>query len=270
MTRRRWLFLVALCGGAIFALSFLSGWIVVDRELTGEGYRHVLTTASAWRSAGIPVLTAGVVAALATGAWALILALGSPRPAWPLLVGSAVTLAVLLATAVPVAQDGHASSVDLYGGLLLPVGIVLAAGMLAGSWAVAGPAPRTAVIAGALGLLVVAGGAGGRWLGLQASEGSGRHWSEGTYTRTAADGEPTESLTIDDGTFAIADRWGGRWEWSGWTVVLDGDPACPDSRGTYHAHGVGDDDLRFVKVVDTCADGARAADLEAGVWERDS
>ena len=40
-------------------------------------------------------------------------------------------------------------------------------------------------------------------------------------------------------------------------------------RGTYHAHGAADDELRFVKVVDMCDDGARAADLETGIWERD-
>ena len=51
--------------------------------------------------------------------------------------------------------------------------------------------------------------------------------------------------------------------------MVDDDPACPDSRGAYHAHGVDDEDLRFVMVVDTCEDGARAADLETGIWERD-
>lgn len=266
---RRWHLLVAVGGVAIFALSFLDGWIVVDRELRGEGYRHVLTTTSGWRGAGFPVLAAGAAIALATGAWSLLLVRAPGRPAWPLLAGSAAVLAVLLANAVPVAQDGHASSVDLSGGLFLPVGIVLAAGMLAGSVAVVQPAPQTALAAGALGVVILAGAAGGRWLGLQAGEGTGRHWSEGSYTRAATGGQPTESLTIGEGTFTIAERWGGRWEWSGWTVVLDGDPACPESRGTYHAHGVGDDDLRFVKVVDTCDDGARANDLEAGVWERD-
>ena len=128
--------------------------------------------------------------------------------------------------------------------------------------------PAAAVVA-AVAVLALLGGAGGRWLGLQLAEGTGRHWSEGSYTRVATDGEETETLTIEGETFAIGDRWGGRWEWSGWTVVVDDDPACPDSRGTYHAHGAGDEDLRFVKVVDTCAEGARAADLETGIWERD-
>ena len=103
---------------------------------------------------------------------------------------------------------------------------------------------------------------------LDAREGTGEHWQDGTYTRTAGDGP--SSLTIEGGRFEIADRWAGTWESSGWTVVLADDPACPDARGTYHAHGEGEggEDLRFVRVVDICADGARAADLEAGIWER--
>jgi hypothetical protein len=269
MTRRRWLLLVAVCGAAIFALSFVNAWIVLDRELRGEGYRHAVTTVSAWRSVGVPVLTFGAVAALATASWAAVSVRAPARPAWPLIGGSTVVLGVLLATAVPVGQDAHASSVDLSAGLLLPVGLALGGGMLAGSVAVAKPSRRTVVVAAALGVLVLAGAGGGRWIGLQVGEGTGRHWSEGTYTRTATEGEATESLTIGGGRFTIAERWGGRWEWSGWTVVLDEDVACPDSRGTYHAHGVADDDLRFVKVVDTCDDGARAADLETGIWERD-
>jgi hypothetical protein len=52
-------------------------------------------------------------------------------------------------------------------------------------------------------------------------------------------------------------------------VTIDNDPACPDARGTYHAHGEGEADLSFVMVVDPCRDGERAADLETGIWERD-
>lgn len=269
MTRGRWLLLVAVAGTTIFALSFVNAWIVVDRELRGEGYRHALSSVSAWRGAGLPVLTIGALAALATAAWAVLLVRAPARPSWPLIAGSVVVVAVLLAAAVPVGQDAHASSVDLSAGPLLPVAIVLAAGMVAGALAVTRPSRAIVIAAAGLGVLVLVGAAGGRWVGLQVAEGSGRHWSEGSYTRTATGDEPTESLTIGDGTFTIADRWGGRWEWSGWTVVLDADPACPDSRGTYHAHGVADDDLRFVKVVDTCEGGARAADLETGIWERD-
>jgi hypothetical protein len=269
MTRRRWLLVIAACGAAIFALSFVSGWIVHERELRGEGYRHVVTAMSAWRGVGLPVLAIGSVGALVTAAWAALLARDPDRAGWPVVAAAAAVLGILVATAVPIGQNAHASSVDVHPGLLLLIGLLLAAVMLAGSIVVARPGRAAVAVAGVVGVLVLAGATGGRWLALQVGEGTGRHWSEGAYTRTATGGERTETLTIGDGEFAVGDRWGGTWEWSGWTVVLDGDPACPESRGTYHAHGVGDDDLRFVKVVDTCADGARAADLETGTWERD-
>jgi hypothetical protein len=126
------------------------------------------------------------------------------------------------------------------------------------------------VAAGGLALVAVVAGAGGRWLTLQMAEGTGRHWEVGSYTRSATDGAPAETLTLDAQTFRIGERWSGTFESSGWTVVFDNDPACPDARGTYHAHQVGEEDLRFVKVVDTCLDGERARDLETGTWERDS
>ena len=42
----------------IFAISFVQGWIVHERELRGEGYRFVRIFLSAWRGVAIPV-TAG-------------------------------------------------------------------------------------------------------------------------------------------------------------------------------------------------------------------
>jgi hypothetical protein len=153
---------------------------------------------------------------------------------------------------------------------VLPVGIGLAILMFVAAVAVARPSLGLTVAAVTLGAVALGGGALGQSFALAAGEGTGRHWSEGSYTRTATGGEPTETLTIAGETVSISDRWGGSFEWSGWTVVIDNDPACPDSRGTYHAHGVGEEDLRFVKVVDTCQDGARAADLETGTWERNS
>jgi hypothetical protein len=153
--------------------------------------------------------------------------------------------------------------------MVLPVGIGLAILMVVAAVSVARPSRGLTVAAAALGVVALGGGALGQSFALGAGEGTGRHWSEGSYTRTATEGEPTETLTIAGETVSISDRWRGSWEWSGWTVVIDNDPACPDSRGTYHAHGVGEEDLRFVKVVDTCQDGARAADLETGTWERE-
>lgn len=269
MTRNRWLLVAAGAGAAIFALSFAGGWILHEREVRGEGYRFVEVMLSAWRGPAIPVLTLAAVTAVVTAAYALLALRRPSGPGWPLVAGSALVLGLVLASAVPVSQDGHASSVDLSPSYLLPVGAVLAAVMLIAALAVARPPRALVVAAGAAVLLLVVAGAGGRWWGLQAAEGTGRHWSEGSYTRAAVDGHPQQTLTIGDDGYAISDRWAGTWEWSGWTVVLDDDPACPDARGTYHAHGEGEEDLRFVKVVDTCLDGERAADLEAGIWERD-
>lgn len=265
MTRRRWLLLVAVCGAAIFALSFVDGWIVHDRELRGEGYRQVRHVVSAWRGVGMPVLTVGVVAAALTAAWAVGIERRASLAAWPLAIGAAVTLGMMAAAAVPVGQDSHASSVDLSAGPLLPVGVLLAVAMVVGAVSALRPSRGLVGASVASAVVALAAGTGARWLGLQLGEGEGRHWTEGSYTRSATGGEPTETLTIGDGTFSVGDRWQGRWEWSGWTVVVDDDPACPDSRGTYHAHGVDDEDLRFVMVVDTCQEGERAADLQTGI-----
>ncbi len=271
MTPRRWLLVVAIAGIGILLLSFLNAWIAHDREVRGEGYRLVYHSVGAWRGVGMPVLTLGVLSAAAVGLVAAISLAGRVRvPPWLLLAGSCLALGLVVSAAWPVSQHGHASTVRLSLGLLLPVGILLAGLMVAGAAAVARPSRRVLVAGALLGVIALGGGAAGRWLGLQIAEGTGRHWSDGSYTRAAVDGEPTETLTISGERVEIGDRWSGSWEWSGWTVVIDDDPACPDSRGTYHAHGVNDDDLRFVMVVDTCRDGERAADLQTGIWERDS
>lgn len=269
MTSRHWLVILAVAGIAIFALSFVDLWIVHDREVRGEGYRFVSITSSAWQEPGFPVMAIGVVAALLVGLLAVASVVRAmPVPRWLLLTGSALSLAVLLSGAWPVAQDGHASSVDLSAGVALLAGIGLALLLVGAAFAGLRPGRRVVGAAGAIALVALVVGAGGRWLGLQWAEGTGRHWSEGSYTRTATGDQPTETLTIEGEAVTIGDRWSGSWEWSGWTVSIDGDPACPDDRGTYHAHGEGDDDLSFVMVVDPCRDGARAADLQTGIWER--
>ena len=270
MTNTRWLWLVAVAGLVIFAISFVPGWIVQERELRGEGYRHVQIVLSAWRGVAIPVTAAAAVVALAVAFWAAARALVSPRvPAAILVLGSAIVVGLIGASAWPVMQAGHASSVRLGPSWVLPVALVLAGVMLAGSVAVARPSRRVVTVAAALAAVALAGGAAGRWLGLQLAEGTGEHWEVGSYTRAATEGEATETMTLTGETYAIGDRWSGNFESSGWTVVFDDDPACPTARGTYHAHGVDQDDLRFVMVVDPCMDGARAADLETGTWERD-
>jgi hypothetical protein len=268
MTRTRWLLVIAVAGVAIFALSFVNAWIVHDRELRGEGYRFVQYFLSAWRGVGMPVLTVAAVTALATGAWSVAVLRRASLAAWPLMAGSVVVIGLMVAVAWPLSQDGHASSVDLSPGLLLPVGMVLGAVMFRASQAVARPSRRGRLVLGLAAVAVIVAGAGARHVGLQLAEGTGRHWSEGAYTRPAQGGRAAATLSIGDGSFRVDDRWSGTWEWSGWTVIVDDDPACPGSRGTYHAHGEENEALRFVKVVDTCADGERAADFETGIWER--
>lgn len=268
MNRDRWLTLVAAAGVMIFALSFVNAWIVHDRELRGEGYRFVQYVLSAWRGVGMPVLTTAALGALALAGWAVAARRRPGLATWPLMVGSAVVLGLLVSVAWPISQDGHASSVDLSPGLLLPVGMVLGAAMFRASMAIEQPGRQQRLLLAVVAVVAIVGGAGARHLGLQLAEGTGRHWTEGAYLRAAMDGLPAARLTIEDGTFRVDDRWSGTWEWSGWTVVIDDDPACPGSRGTYHAHGEENEALRFVKVVDTCADGARAAEFETGIWER--
>ncbi|MGH2381231.1 MAG: hypothetical protein ACRDG7_08425 [Candidatus Limnocylindria bacterium] len=271
MDRSRWLILIAVAGIAIVALSFLDGWITHDREVRGEGSRFIQITLNAWRSVAMPVLTAGVLAALGTAVGAAIaLRWSSIKRAWLLPAGAVLALALIGASMVPIEQDGHASSVDLSAGWLAAIGIGLAGLMLVGAARATGPSRRLVVALGVVGAVAFAGGIGGRWLGLQWREGTGQHWSEGSYVRAATAGERAETLTIDQGRFRIGERWAGTWESSGGTIVLVDDAACPDARGTYHAHDEGPSgvDLRFVKVVDTCGDGARAAALEAGIWVR--
>ncbi|CAN5485413.1 hypothetical protein BH23CHL10_BH23CHL10_11640 [soil metagenome] len=269
MTERRWLVAIAAAGFAIFMLSFVNAWIIHDREIRGEGYRHAQHFLSAWRGVGMPVLTIAAFGALATALYAFILLRRPSMPKWPLLPGTVIVLGLVLSAGWPVSKDGHASSVRLSVGFLLPIGAVLAGSMVVGAVKIIRPPRRWTFLASALLVFSLASGAGGRWLGLQWAEGTGRNWSDGSYTRTATSGEPTETLVISDARVAIGERWQGTWEWSGWTVVIDNDPACPDSRGTYHAHGVDEEDLRFVKVVDTCEDGVRGDDLETGIWYRD-
>jgi hypothetical protein len=141
--------------------------------------------------------------------------------------------------------------------------------MVAASAIAARPSRRTVVVAISLAFVTLVVGGVGRWWGLQLAEGTTQHWEVGSYTRQATDGEPTETMTLSNDSYAIGDRWAGTLESSGWTVTFDNDPACPEARGTYHAHAVGEEDLRFVMVVDPCGDGARAADLQTGTWERD-
>jgi hypothetical protein len=271
MTDRRALVVVAVAGLALLALSFLNGWIVHDREIRGEGFRESETLLSGWKSISIPVLSVGAVAAGATGVAAIVLlARPGALPRWLLLAGSIVALAIVASSLVPLSWDGHTTSVDLRPGFLTVVGLVLAVVMVVAAGLASG-ASGAAWLAFAVGGALVAGAAvAGRWGVLTVAGPSNQNWEDGTYVRDPG-GAAELTLIVEDGRYRIGDRWAGTWEGSGgWTVALDNDPACPESRGAYHAHGEGDDDadLRFVKIVDTCADGQRAADLESAIWVR--
>lgn len=270
MTERRWLIVLAVAGLAVFGLSFLDGWILQVREVRGEGYRWAETLYGAWRGIGMPVLTLAASLALLVGVGALLRLSGRWRtPDLALLAGSAGVVGLILASAWPVTHRTHTTTVDLSAWWLLPVGALLALVMLAASIGAAGAGRRPLLSAGVLAVGVLAIGAVGRWQLLAASEGTGRHWTEGQYTRDASGDQPAETLVLTESTYEVAGRWGGELEWSGWTVIFDHDPACPGSRGTYHARDVGETAIRFVKVVDTCLDGERATDFETGIWRRD-
>lgn len=265
-----WPLVLAAAGFVVVALSFVPAWLVHFREITGEGYRTVLVDQSAWVGAARPIVSAAIVLALIVAALGLAqLIRPTLVPARLVLVGSTVVLGLLLASAVPVGQEGHASRVSLTPGWALLVAIGLAAAMVGASLAQARPSGRVLVASGLLALFVVAAGSVGRVVDLNLNEGDGRHWEAGSYTRPATGEEPAETLGLDGSTYRISDRWAGSFEWSGWTVVLDNDPACPDARGTYHAHAAEGDGLRFVAVVDTCLGGERARDLQVGIWARD-
>ena len=271
MTDRRALLAVAIAGVAILALSFVNGWIIHDREIRGEGFRHSEVLLSAWRSVAIPVLSLAAILAAATAVGAVvILARPGALPRWLLVAGAVAVVALVASSLVPLSWDGFTMSIDLRPGLLTALGLLLAVVMLVAAWSAAGLGTG-ALAPLAIGGLVVAGAAvGGRWAVLTVSGPSNQAWEDGAYVRSADDLPPL-TLKIEDGTYRIDDRWAGTWEGSGgWTITVDGDPACPDARGAYHARPGGEDeaDLHFVKIVDTCRDGERASDLESGIWVR--
>ncbi len=270
MSRSGWLAVGVDAGAAILGLSFVDAWIVHHRELSGEGYRQVSSVVNAWRSVALPVTSIGVAAAVVTAGASLAAMLGWHRARWALPVASVVALGLVGATLVPVAQDGHASRIQLSAGWAAFAATALAAGMATFAIRSVRPSTRHAMALAGLGLLVLAAGVAGRWAALQAGAAPTEAWAVGSYTRPEAEGADALTLEVEDGRYRIGDRWSGSWESHSWTVILLDDPACPEARGAYHAHNVGPDreDLRFVRVVDTCADGARAAELEAGTWER--
>jgi len=261
-----------LTAAAILALSFVPGWLVNDRVLLGEGPRELVAHFTAWQSQAVPVLAAGVALEVAVGIVAGLQLARVLNAGWVgrlVVVGAAVGVGLLLAGTWPVSQSGHASSVAISPGWPLVAGIVLAAVAFGCGLLLMTPARRLLIGAAVIVVIAAVGGAAGRAVGLDLAEGTGEHWSEGTYTRAATGGVKTELLTLRSGHYSVADRWSGTFEASGNVVILTGDPACPDARGSYHVHAAGTrGDIRWEKIVDVCAAGARAADLQTGIWTR--
>jgi hypothetical protein len=265
---------ILLSGAGTLGLSFVPGWLVNDRILLGEGPRELVAHFSAWQSQAVPVLAAAVVVEVAVGVGAALEVAGmvaARRAAGLIAVLAAIGLGLALAGLWPVSQSGHASGVTITPGWPLAIAIVLAGAALSGTLLLT--APRRALLAGVAGIVLVTtlAGAGARQVGLNLAEGTGQHWSEGTYTRAGTDGAAIEQLTMRSGRYSVDGRWSGAFEASGNVVILTGDPACPQARGSYHVQAAGSSgQIRWEKIVDLCAGGERARDLEAGTWQRGS
>jgi hypothetical protein len=269
---RKSVVVLAAAGAGLAILSAVPAWLVHRRVLMGEGSRLVVSEWNAWQQDSLPVVTAGVLLALLVAILGVARSLRWPRiPGWLLVLAAAGSLGLLLGAAWPLEQRIGGSSIGLSAGLALVAGIVLVTVVVVG--AIASAHRSRPVLLGMVAVLVLglAGGIGGRALGLTlrkaAVDGRG-----GVYARAAADGGPATTLTMRDGAYAVDNRWSGTFVRSGITIVLLDDPACPDTRGSYHALPAdGDrsgDRIRLDAILDLCAGGERAADLEAGVWVR--
>ncbi len=265
---RTFTLIVVSCALAMGALAFVPDWLVHNRTLYGEGYRHLVLGLSAWKSSSVPVTTTGVLLVIGAGLLAGVRYLRPNVPAWPMQLAAIVGLALLLGSAFPVGQHGFASAVDLSPGWPLLVAIVLAAGSVAAGVLLAMPT-RLGAAALVVALLALAPAAAvGRHVLLDATEGTNQHYSDGTYTHVV-NGARGEVLTLRNGSYTVGDAWSGTFEYRGLVIAFTDDPACPDARGAYFAWASGTQgDIRLEMIVDTCADGARAADL-TGTWARD-
>jgi hypothetical protein len=250
-------------------LSFLPGWIGHYREMRGEGYRTLSLDLSAWQGGAVPILAAGVIVTVAIGlvvaGWSGMRRDG-PVP-WALSLGAGVGLGLIAAAAWPIAHVGQVSGLWLSPGWAVFAGIVLAAVVVAGSLKLARARPSVAgATLGLAGAALVA-AVGGRTAILDAAEADRPHWSDGSYSRQVAGGEPMV-LRLEDGTYRLDDAWSGRFESSGLTMILVDDPACPEARGAYRIFSAGDGDIRWELIVDVCDDEGRRPDF-VGVWQRD-
>lgn len=264
------LVITVAAGLGTLGLSFVPAWLAHDRTLLGEGPRHVDVQLSAWTSQSAPILSAAVVlmvvaAVIAAGhlaGWQRL------RTWWTFLLACAA-LGLLVAGLGPVSQQGHATGVQLSPEWALGGAVGLALLAVAGLGSAVSAAPRMVVVGAVVAVVLGGAGWGGRQLELNLAEGTGRHYSTGSYTRTAIGGEPTETLTFSDTTITVGDRWSGMYEGSGRVVSISGDPSCPDARGSYHVDAAANGGITWETIVDTCAGGARAQDLTTGTWVRD-
>jgi len=269
------LIIATLAGLGMLALAFVPGWLDHYRILLGEGPRRVNVLLRAWDGVSVPVLAVAVVLVAAGALGALVELVGRARGEWArpatawIVLPVAIGLAGLVGSVPEISQQGHASGVTVTADWALGIGIGLAVVSLL-ALLLSAPLSRRILAVGLVGVIVVAAGTwGGRQLQLDLVEGNGEHFSEGSYTRTATAGQPTETLTLRGGHFTVGDRWSGSYEPSGRVVSLTGDPACPDARGSYHVDAAPDGGITWERIVDTCANGARAADLTTGTWARD-
>ena len=261
--RPAWMWALLGLAFLVVALSFVPGWLVHEREVRGEGYRTFAIGLTAWqlRSGSLPVIGGAVLATLGAGVAAVTL----PTTRRGLLVGLCVAAGLLAAGLLPIGRLGHITHVWLYPGWLLAVGIALVGGMAVIAYRGARPPRRVLAMSAAALVVAVLVGGGGRLLQLELSEGADPHWSDGSYSRVDG-GTGDDALVIEDGTFSV-DPWSGDIEAAGINVILTGDPGCPDARGFYRVRPADGGDVLWEKVVDVCANGARAEALD-GVWRR--
>lgn len=260
--------LIVATAAAIVAISIIPGWIVHVRHQGGHGLTEITAIWNAWQGRAWPILPIGVAAAAVAGALAAAELLGRRLPRAALVGAAILALVCVAASLVPLDRTGYASRVVISPAWPALAGLGLAVVLAVAAVLLRGAGRREIAIAGAAGLILVAAAYGGRVVGLNLAEGDPRSFRPGTYLRSASDDQPAGTLVIGSDTFQVSDRWSGTFEGRGLVVALTDDPACPDVRGSYRIFPAGEDAIRWNTIVDLCADGARAADLTAGTWQR--
>jgi hypothetical protein len=268
-TSPTWLFISAGAAILLGLLSLVPGWIDHHREMRGEGYRTLNLDLGAWQGGAVPVLAGGVVVLVVVGLTVAVSAAvrGDGRAPGVLALAGGIGLGLVAAAAWPIAHVGQVSSLWLSPGPVMVAGGALAVVIVAASLRLGRVRKRVVGVTVGLAAVALATGVGARTLILDAAEADRPHWSAGSYSREVA-GNGRQVLTLGDGTFMLDDRWSGRFESRGLTMILVDDPACPDARGAYRIFDAGDENIRWELIVDVCSGGARIPDF-VGVWQRD-